>query len=311
MEYEPATMERPRRSWPALLLVPLLAFVAGIAAMGWLLSRWGAAAQFLGIAPATPPVQPAPAPVVSVEHAQAPTPAEMTSPAEAQRAVMDPELLRRLGLIEQRVAQLDLQSRSAAGNADRAEALLVTFAASRALDRGVQLGYLETLLRQRFAGTQPQAVGTIIAAAHDPVTLEQLQDELVEVAPKLVGGGPDQSWWDAFKAELAGMIIVRKEGTPSPLPAERIRRARRSLDSGQVTVALAEVVRLPARNNAADWIAKARRYVLARQALDAIETAALIEPRAPQAAARQAPAAAPPAQAAAPSAATVTATRPK
>ena len=311
MEYEPATMERPRRSWPALLLVPLLAFAAGIAAMGWLLSRWGAAAQFLGIAPATPPVQPAPVPIVSVEHAQAPTPPEMTNPAEAQRAVMAPELLRRLGLIEQRVAQLDLQSRSAAGNADRAEALLVTFAARRALDRGVQLGYLETLLRQRFAATQPQAVGTIIAAAHDPVTLEQLQDELVEVAPKLVGGGPDQSWWDAFRAELAGMIIVRKEGTPSPLPAERIRRARRSLDSGQVTVALAEVVRLPARNNAADWIAKARRYVLARQALDTIETAALIEPRAPQAAARQAPAAAPPAQAAAPSAATVTATRPK
>jgi hypothetical protein len=51
---------------------------------------------------------------------------------------------------------------------------------------------------------------------------------------------------------------------------------------------------LPARDNAADWIAKARRYILARQALDTIETAALVEPRAPQVVVRPAPAAPPP-----------------
>jgi hypothetical protein len=181
------------------------------------------------------------------------------------------------------MAQLDVQSRSAAGNAGRAEALLVAFAARRALDRGISLGYLEMMLRQRFGATQPAAVGTIIASAQSPVTLQELQDGLVELAPKLSGGGPDQGWWDAFRAELAGMIIVRKSGTPSPIPAERMRRARRSLESGQVTVALAEILRLPARDNAADWIAKARRYILARQALDTIETAALVDPHAPQA----------------------------
>ena len=67
-----------------------------------------------------------------------------------------------------------------------------------------------------------------------------------------------------------------------------MRRARRSLESGQVTVALAEILRLPARDNAADWIAKARRYILARQALDTIETAALVDPHAPQAPVRPA-----------------------
>jgi hypothetical protein len=139
------------------------------------------------------------------------------------------------------------------------------------------------MLRQRFGATQPAAVGTLIASAQSPVTLQELQDGLVELAPKLSGGGPDQGWWDAFRAELAGMIIVRKAGTPSPLPAERMRRARRALESGQVTVALAEVLRLPARENAGDWIAKARRYILARQALDTIETAALVDPRAPSA----------------------------
>jgi hypothetical protein len=41
---------------------------------------------------------------------------------------------------------------------------------------------------------------------------------------------------------------------------------------------LVEVLRLPGRANAAPWIEKARRYVAARQALDTIETAALLEP---------------------------------
>ena len=201
------------------------------------------------------------------------------------------------------MAQLDVQSRSAAGNAGRAEALLVAFAARRALDRGVSLGYIEAMLRHRFGGTQPAAVGMLISSAQSPVTLQELQDELVELAPKLSGGGPDQGWWDAFRAELAGMIIVRKAGTPSPLPAERMRRARRALESGQVTVALAEVLRLPARDNASAWIAKARRYILARQALDTIETAALVDPRPPSARPAvpvQAPAATAPAPAPAP-----------
>ncbi|MDB5694097.1 MAG: hypothetical protein JWO81_3160, partial [Alphaproteobacteria bacterium] len=66
--------------------------------------------------------------------------------------------------------------------------------------------------------------------------------------------------------------------------SDRLRRAERALDAGQVEVALLEVLRLPGRDNAQDWIALARRYVAARQALDTIETAALLEPpHAPQA----------------------------
>ena len=281
MEYEPAQTLRARRPLLSLLLLPLLAFVAGLAAMGWILVRWTAAAQFLGIAPEPPPPPP-PQTAVTVEPAPAP-PAITMVPPDGQNAAMDPELVRRINLMEQRMAQLDVQSRSAAGNAGRAEALLVAFAARRALDRGVSLGYIEAMLRHRFGGTQPAAVGMLISSAQSPVTLQELQDELVELAPKLSGGGPDQGWWDAFRAELAGMIIVRKAGTPSPLPAERMRRARRALESGQVTVALAEVLRLPARDNASAWIAKARRYILARQALDTIETAALVDPRPPSA----------------------------
>jgi hypothetical protein len=89
------------------------------------------------------------------------------------------------------------------------------------------------------------------------------------------------------------MITVRREGTPSTEPSERLRRATQRLDAGQVEIALAEVLRIPARDNAADWIRKAQVYVAARAALDAIETAALVEPRPPQPAPPAAPAAAP------------------
>src|SRR4029450_4367962 len=85
-----------------------------------------------------------------------------------------------------------------------------------------------------------------------------------------------------FRAEISSVLTVRREGTPSPEPAERLRRATRRLEAGQVDVALAEVLRMPGRDYAGDWITKARRYVAARRALDAIETAALVEPRTQQ-----------------------------
>ncbi|MBC7985524.1 MAG: hypothetical protein H7X93_02480, partial [Sphingomonadaceae bacterium] len=67
--------------------------------------------------------------------------------------------------------------------------------------------------------------------------------------------------------------------TPSPAPSDRLQRARDKLNAGQVDSALAEVLRLPGQAAAAQWIADARRYVAARNALDRIETVALIEPR--------------------------------
>jgi hypothetical protein len=73
-----------------------------------------------------------------------------------------------------------------------------------------------------------------------------------------------------------------------------LRRATQRLEAGQVEVALAEVMRIPARDNAGDWIRKAQIYVAARSALDTIETAALVEQRPPQPAPAAAPAPAPP-----------------
>ncbi|HWT12543.1 MAG TPA: hypothetical protein VN231_07305 [Allosphingosinicella sp.] len=277
-----------RRGLLAYLLLPGLFFLLGLGAMGWILSRWDAGARMIGIAP-----EPAAA-VTTLPAGAAPPPpqpailpsADPTAEAadEPERIVIDPEITRRVALLERRIGQVDHQSRAAVGNADRAEGLLVAFAARRALDRGVALGFLEALLRQRFGETQPQAVGTVIAAARQPITLQELQDGLQELGPQLIGAGPQQSWWGAFRAELGGLVTVRRQGSPSPEPSERLRRATSRLEAGQVDVALAEVLRLPGRDHAGEWIAGARRYVLARRALDAIETAALVEPRTAQAA---------------------------
>jgi len=274
-----------RRSTLSRWLFPLFAFLAGLAAMGWLLSRWDSAAALIGVAPA-PVEQVAPAPVYTVEP-ETKAPQLPAAAPETERLVIDPETARRVNRLEERVTLIDNQSRAAVGNADRAEGLLVAFAARRAIDRGVELGYIEGLLRQRFGERQRPAVAAILTASRQPVTLAQLQADLATVGPELAGGGPDQSWWTTLRAELGGLVTIRKDGTPSTLPAERLRRAVQALDTGQVDVALAEVMRMPGRGAAGSWISLARRYIGARRALDSIETAALLEPRMPAEAPRR------------------------
>ncbi len=286
-----ATGDVPRRRIATHALIAALCFLLGLAAMAWLLAHWQGGARLLGVAPAPAPVpatRPAPPPpTATVERAPREAPPAAAPPAgtaagadEPQRVIIDPEVSRRVAALERRMDDIDLQSRSAVGNADRAEGLLVAFAARRALDRGVGLGFLEGLLRQRFGRSQPRAVGMIILASQQPVTLQELQLGLQELGPRLIGPSADASWWDMLRAQLGSLITVRRAGTPSPEPAERLRRATRLLEAGQVDVALAEVLRLPGRDRAADWIRKARLYADARDALDTIETAALLEPRA-------------------------------
>ena len=278
MDYDPAgTAVKPRQPLIAALALALIAFLLGLAVMAWLLAHWNSGARILGVVPPSPPVTQASAPPAAMQHAPAPAPQTAPLP-DNQAPTTDPELARRLSAVEQRLGTLDLQSRAAVGNAGRAEGLLLAFAARRALDRGVQLGYIEPMLRERFGATQPQAVATVLTAAHQPVTLQQLRAGFQDMAPRLAGGGPEQSWWQALKTELASLITIRREGTPSTLPSDRLRRAQQALDAGEVDVALIEVLRLPGRENAKDWVEQARHYVATRQALDTIETAALLQP---------------------------------
>jgi len=256
---------RGSRRLRTALAIGVLAFLAGLALMAWALTRWEPARRL---------IQPPP---VVLPQAAVPT----TQPALPQpsppAAIAATDL--RVAELENRIVRIDTRAAAAAGNADRAEGLLLAFAARRAIDRGASLGYLEGALRERFAGTQPRAVAAIIAAAQAPVTLAMLRQELDSVAPQLLGVPADDDWLTATKRTLGSLVVVRRADQPSTAPDERIARARLQVDGGQVDAALAEVARLPGRAKADAWMTAARRHVEAHRALDIIEATAITAPR--------------------------------
>ncbi|WNO53858.1 hypothetical protein [Stakelama saccharophila] len=247
-----------------LLIVCLAAFLVGaaIVAAGWLAydRYWRATAPRS--------VQGSTKSVAADARAQQP------EPALGRLAEREDALSSRIAGLEERLATIDTSSRVASGFANRAEGLMVAFAARRALDRGLALGYIEEQLRGRFGRTEPKAVATVVTAASQPVTLENLRMELDRVGPDLLSGG-DGGLWDAFQRELANLVVVRQQNVPSPRPNARLRRAKRMLDAGNVQGAVAEVARLPGADQAKGWLRMARRYINARDALDVIETAAI------------------------------------
>jgi len=266
-DYDRTDYPRPAR--PILRWVIILggAFVAGLLTMGWVLTRWDTAAPYLAW------MRPVPTPVVEVTTP--PTRLNLAAPPVPQ--VMQD----RVAELEGRIDRIADRAEAASGNADRAEGLLVAFAARRAIDRGLQLGYIEGLLRHRFGRTQPAAVATILSSARQPLTLDELRADLDVAAPDLVGLGPQASWWDSARRELANMIVIRHTELPSARPDDRVTRARQNLEAGYVDRALAEIARLPARDKATDWMKKASRYIAVHNALDLIETAALLTPEHP------------------------------
>jgi hypothetical protein len=275
--YEP--VERRPRPLRNALIVALLAFIVGAALVTWALTQWEPARRL--VAPISASGVPATA-GRALGSAAAPAPvATLTSlpaPPVTPEAVAVTES--RVAGLEARLAQIDAQAANASTNAARAEGLLIAFAARRAIDRGVGLGYIEGQLRTRFADSQPRAVAAIISAAQAPVTLDMLRQQLDGLTPALAGGGPDESWDAAIRRTLDNLFIVRKAASPSPAPDNRVARALFALDGGQVDTALAEIARLPSRAAAADWMAAARRHIEAHRALDIVEAAALTAPQA-------------------------------
>ena len=251
-----------RSNWVAIVAWAIVLLLVGAGVTVWGLSRWEAGARFLGVAPTSPPVM-------------ALQPATKTSlpvaAAEPDAAASD-----RIAALEARLRNVESKTQQTAGSVGRADALLVAFASRRAVDRGVQLGYLETLLAERFGGQNPVAVATIITSSRTPVTLDELTNDYGALEGALRRGAPDEGLWQGFKRELGSIVAVRRADTPSPKPEARYDRALARLEQGQVDVALAETMRLPGAARAGPWIAKARRYVAAHRALDEVESAALL-----------------------------------
>ena len=252
------------RGWTATLAWILLILVIGAGLAVWGLTRWNTAARFFGIAPAPAPI------------AYRAPPQQLVAQPQQLVTAADPGETAKIAELEGRLRAVENNSRRTAGSVGRADALLVAFATRRAVDRGVPLGYLETLLADRFGDTNPRAVAAIITASREPVTLDQLIADYDQLGPALRRGAPDEGVWAGFKREMSSLVAVRRASTPSGKPQARYERAMEQLQAGRVDVALAETMRLPGAARAQDWIAKARRYVFAHRALDDVESAALL-----------------------------------
>ena len=259
---------RSGRGWGARLLIALVLMLAGAAAAVWALAHYQPAARFLGIAPAAAPVALGPKSVV------------MNPPPATQPATAHSDEDARIAALEQRVSQVENATEKAQGSAGRADALVVAFAARRAIDRGVALGYLENLLTERFGAQYQAAVATIITASRQPVRLNDLVDQYQALGPDLRRGNPEDGWWTNLKRELGSLIEVHSADRPAANADARYNRALQRLQAGDVDQALAETMRLPGAARAGAWVTNARRYIAAHRALDEIESAALL-PAAP------------------------------
>jgi len=251
-------------SWSARLLIGLVLLLVGAGAATWGLAHYQPAARFLGVA--TPAPQPAPAPLLA--NTQPMEPKAMQTPRAAEDS--------RIADLENRVARVENATARAEGSAGRADALVIAFAARRAIDRGVALGFLENLLVARFGQQHQQAVATIITGSHQPVRLDDLRTEYDAIGPDLRRGGPQDSWWTNFQRELGSLVELHSASRPAANADARYVRAQQRLATGDVDQALAETMRLPGAGRAGDWINKARRYIMVHRALDEIESAALM-----------------------------------
>ena len=241
-----------------LMIFAVVSFAVGTLVMTWAVSRWTPVRDWLITQqPATGIQQSKPAPLQTREKAD-------LTPADVEE-------------LETRLAKIDARADNALQDASRAETLLIIIATRRAVERGLPLGYLETALQQHFASTQPKAVAQLVTNARQPVSLDQLQDDLDIIAPELVvPAASDGSWLNRITSSLDDLVVIRRADQPSEMPALKLDRARRALSHDRVDLAMKEVSGLPGAKKAQAWQAKARRYSMVRAALDTLEAASLV-----------------------------------
>jgi hypothetical protein len=269
--------DEPLALEPARGLSPLarsLAIGAGAFALG---VAGTAGVIWMKTAPAPKAVVP---PAAVAQPQAAPAPALPPATDVATLSARETLLAGRLDQLELRLRSVDSGARTAAAYATQAERLMIAFSARRAIERGMPLGPLAAQLRARFGEAHPDAVGSVIQAADQPVTLEDLRLALDTLAPRLTVA-PNASLWSRVGGLFGDLVVLRQSDSPSPRPADRLRRARRTLEEGQVEAALAEVARLPGAVAAESWVDAAKRYIGARAALREIEAAAMETPSVP------------------------------
>ncbi len=288
-DFSPAGTQRNRSKVRPVYIVVAAAFLLGMIAT-WALSQSNVFSDLFTVreeggevdqlAEASPeqvdgPAEPTPSPSSEAVAEEARQAVEQVERVVEQQGGLDS----RVAAMEQRLTRLDLQSQAAAGNAARAEALLIAFASRRAIERGAPLGYLADQLRLRFGEDRPNAVQTVIDASQDPVTLDQLLARLEGLAPTLDDAPAGEGVFTRLGRELSELFIVRREDTASPVAERRLERARLFLQSGRVEAAVSEIRNMPNAAVAEEWIDDAERFAAAQRALETLETAAVLDPR--------------------------------
>lgn len=275
----PSTMGAPARtrSRGGLFFVAFIAFLLGAALVVWA-AQDGLLAKLLPQraeeqAPDQEQAQTDPVPVSS------PALPAATAPASPEQLSSLSSVEGRLALLEDRLSRIDFQTDAASGNAARAEGLLIAFAARRMVDRGEPLSYVADQLRLRFTNAQPRAVQTVIDFSKNPVTIDELSARLEALSPELSENQSDESLWQKARRELSGLFVVRRESSTLLTPTARIDRARLMLTARRIGNAISEVERLPNAQAAQTWIADARRFQDVQDALNLLETTAMLEPR--------------------------------
>jgi hypothetical protein len=201
----------------------------------------------------------------------------VVQPQAAQAATtLNPAIAEQIAQLQTRLQRVESENQQAQGSAGRADALLIAFAARRAIERGIALGYLEPLLVDRFGKDHPQAVATIVTSSRSPVRLAELIASYQDLQPQLIGPPPNEGVWNGIKRGFSSLVTVHRSDRPSSQPRARYDRALSHLMAGEVDAALAETMRLPGAPRGRDWINDARRYVASHRALDEIESAALV-----------------------------------
>ncbi len=277
----PATAQaRPRSPWRLTAIALTLALILGAVAGGWVVLYLFSdkAEPTAAIAPAPPTSDTTKVESLATTAAPAPSVAVL-DPVETAVRVDPTSVAARIGLLEERLTRLTLAANSASGNAAKAEAILVAFAARRALDRGLPLGPMEAQLRLRFSETQPIAVSSILDAASHPVTEEELLEQLRALRPTLMADS-SASWLSRLGNGVSSLIVIRSADVPSTAPNLRFERAERAMAAGRADEAINEIIAMPGHADplTQQWLIRARRYNDARRALDLIETAAILEP---------------------------------
>lgn len=267
----PLNLQRTR-SGRGRVVLPVLLILAALAGGSWYAWKTG----WLEVHMPGLEALPAPTPSATMSQAAAQTTANLAATDAALTAAAA-----KVSALEQRLAELNQQAMAAAGQAGQAEALLVAFAARRAIERGQPLGYLEAQLRVRFGSTQTAAVDRVIAAAQKPVTLALLREDFEKIGPQLIGGAASEGTWDWITRQMGELFVIRRADSPSPTAESRAARVREALAGGRIDIAIAEAERMPGKEAATEWLARARDYAMTEHALDQLETAALSFPPTP------------------------------